>query len=53
MTNVPLEPDHGYPLRLFVPRLCFWKSANSEWKYWRSTKKALRSGEPACIFLRS
>ncbi len=23
----PLEPDHGYPLRLVVPRLYFWKSA--------------------------
>jgi DMSO/TMAO reductase YedYZ molybdopterin-dependent catalytic subunit len=23
----PLEPDHGYPMRLFVPHLCFWKSA--------------------------
>jgi len=23
----PLEPDHGYPLRLLVPTLYFWKSA--------------------------
>ena len=23
----PLEPDHGYPLRFFLPRLYFWKSA--------------------------
>ena len=23
----PLEPDHGYPLRLVVPRLYAWKSA--------------------------
>lgn len=23
----PLEPDHGYPLRLLVPHLYFWKSA--------------------------
>jgi DMSO/TMAO reductase YedYZ molybdopterin-dependent catalytic subunit len=23
----PLEPDHGYPLRLFVPKKYFWKSA--------------------------
>jgi DMSO/TMAO reductase YedYZ molybdopterin-dependent catalytic subunit len=23
----PLEPDHGYPLRAFVPHLYFWKSA--------------------------
>jgi DMSO/TMAO reductase YedYZ molybdopterin-dependent catalytic subunit len=23
----PLEPDHGYPVRLVVPRLYFWKSA--------------------------
>lgn len=23
----PLDPDHGYPLRLVVPRLYFWKSA--------------------------
>jgi DMSO/TMAO reductase YedYZ molybdopterin-dependent catalytic subunit len=25
--GAPLEPQHGYPLRLFVPRLYFWKSA--------------------------
>ncbi len=25
--NKPLEPDHGYPLRLLVPHLYFWKSA--------------------------
>jgi len=25
--NQPLEPDHGYPLRLLMPRLYFWKSA--------------------------
>ncbi len=23
----PLDPDHGYPLRFFVPHLYFWKSA--------------------------
>jgi DMSO/TMAO reductase YedYZ molybdopterin-dependent catalytic subunit len=23
----PLEPEHGYPLRSFVPHLYFWKSA--------------------------
>ncbi len=23
----PLEPEHGYPLRLLVPHLYFWKSA--------------------------
>jgi DMSO/TMAO reductase YedYZ molybdopterin-dependent catalytic subunit len=23
----PLTPEHGYPLRLVVPRLYFWKSA--------------------------
>jgi len=23
----PLTPDHGYPVRLIVPRLYFWKSA--------------------------
>ena len=23
----PLEPDHGYPLRSFVPHLYLWKSA--------------------------
>jgi DMSO/TMAO reductase YedYZ molybdopterin-dependent catalytic subunit len=23
----PLEPEHGYPLRLVVPKLYFWKSA--------------------------
>ena len=23
----PLEPDHGWPLRLLVPSRCFWKSA--------------------------
>ena len=25
--GVPLEPEHGYPLRLVVPRRYFWKSA--------------------------
>ena len=25
--GVPLTPEHGYPLRLVVPRLYFWKSA--------------------------
>ena len=25
--GAPLEPDHGYPLRLFVPKRYFWKSA--------------------------
>ncbi len=25
--NQPLEPDHGYPLRLLVPKKYFWKSA--------------------------
>jgi len=25
--NEPLTPEHGYPLRLVVPRLYFWKSA--------------------------
>lgn len=25
--NKPLESDHGYPLRLLVPHLYFWKSA--------------------------
>ncbi len=25
--GVPLEPDHGWPLRLVVPRLYAWKSA--------------------------
>src|SRR5437867_8146067 len=23
----PISPDHGWPLRLFVPHLFFWKSA--------------------------
>ena len=23
----PLSPEHGYPLRLLVPHLYFWKSA--------------------------
>jgi DMSO/TMAO reductase YedYZ molybdopterin-dependent catalytic subunit len=23
----PLEPEHGYPLRLLVPKRYFWKSA--------------------------
>jgi DMSO/TMAO reductase YedYZ molybdopterin-dependent catalytic subunit len=23
----PLTPEHGYPVRLVVPRLYFWKSA--------------------------
>ena len=27
--GVPLEPDHGYPLRLVVPKKYFWKS--SKW----------------------
>jgi len=25
--GVPLTPDHGYPLRLVVPKRYFWKSA--------------------------
>jgi DMSO/TMAO reductase YedYZ molybdopterin-dependent catalytic subunit len=25
--DMPLAPEHGYPLRLVVPRLYFWKSA--------------------------
>lgn len=25
--DVPLEPDHGYPLRFLLPHLYFWKSA--------------------------
>ena len=25
--NKPLTPEHGYPVRLVVPRLYFWKSA--------------------------
>jgi len=25
--DLPLEPDHGYPLRFLLPRLYFWKSA--------------------------
>lgn len=25
--NKPLEPDHGYPLRLIIPNKYFWKSA--------------------------
>lgn len=25
--NLPLEPDHGYPLRFLLPHLYFWKSA--------------------------
>lgn len=25
--GLPLEPEHGYPLRFFVPKLYFWKSA--------------------------
>ena len=25
--GAPLKPDHGYPLRLVVPALYFWKSA--------------------------
>lgn len=25
--GAPLEPDHGYPLRLVVPKRYFWKSA--------------------------
>ncbi len=26
-TAQPLEPEHGYPLRLLVPKRYFWKSA--------------------------
>ena len=25
--GLPLDPEHGYPLRLIVPQLYFWKSA--------------------------
>ena len=25
--GLPLDPEHGYPLRLVVPQLYFWKSA--------------------------
>jgi DMSO/TMAO reductase YedYZ molybdopterin-dependent catalytic subunit len=25
--GAPLEPEHGYPLRLVVPKRYFWKSA--------------------------
>jgi DMSO/TMAO reductase YedYZ molybdopterin-dependent catalytic subunit len=25
--DLPLEPDHGYPLRFLLPHLYFWKSA--------------------------
>ncbi|MBC7224790.1 MAG: molybdopterin-dependent oxidoreductase, partial [Anaerolineae bacterium] len=25
--DAPLAPEHGYPLRLVVPHLYFWKSA--------------------------
>ena len=25
--ELPLEPDHGYPLRFLLPHLYFWKSA--------------------------
>jgi DMSO/TMAO reductase YedYZ molybdopterin-dependent catalytic subunit len=25
--DLPLEPEHGYPLRFFLPHLYFWKSA--------------------------
>ena len=24
-----ITPDHGYPVRLVVPRICFWKSNNN------------------------
>ncbi len=27
VNGAPLEPEHGYPLRLVVPHLYFWKSA--------------------------
>ena len=32
----PLEPDHGYPLRLLVPKKYFWKSAKwlRAWNSW-------------------
>lgn len=37
----PLEPEHGYPARLIVPRLYFWKSAK-----WLRGLEVLTSDQP-------
>jgi len=37
----PLEPDHGGPLRLVVPKLYFWKSAK-----WLRGLELLNSDRP-------
>ena len=37
----PLDPEHGYPLRLFVPHLYFWKSAK-----WLRGIEVLAGDEP-------
>jgi DMSO/TMAO reductase YedYZ molybdopterin-dependent catalytic subunit len=39
--ELPLEPDHGYPLRFLLPHLYFWKSAK-----WIRTLEFLKSDEP-------
>ena len=51
----PLEPDHGYPARTFVPHLYFWKSAkwlrglelldHDVWGFWEQNGYHMR-GEP-------
>src|ERR1700730_15232058 len=36
--GAPLPPDHGWPVRLFVPTKYFWKSAK-----WLRSERAARS----------
>jgi len=40
--NKPLDPDHGFPLRLLVPKKYFWKSA--KWLRGLEFMKRDRSG---------
>jgi len=65
----PLEPEHGYPLRLFVPKRYFWKSA--KWMRGRNSStmtssasgsatattttpiRGKRSGTPTSLFRRA
>jgi len=39
--GVPITPEHGYPVRLVVPRLYFWKSAK-----WVTGIKLMSHDEP-------